>query len=130
MAYDVRLSVEVRARCAREQQPVRIVMQQNEQQPPNESRSTGAASPGGTERVPTDAGRGEQRPGTTPSDAPNNSFETGAGAENTGLDSPAIGSHTLSNEEYLDLEGTRPSSSTTGETRDGIEPGDASHEAE
>jgi hypothetical protein len=68
--------------------------------------------------------------GLTPSESPNNSFAEGAGEENTGFDSPAIASETLSNEEYLDLESTRNRASTTGETAEGIEPGDQAHEAE
>jgi hypothetical protein len=75
----------------------------------------------------------EEQPGKrsmTPSEAPNNSFETGAGEENTGFDSPGVASQTLSNEEYLDLEKTRRDITTTGETGDGLEAGDASHEAE
>lgn len=35
-----------------------------------------------------------------PSDAPNASFETGAGEEATGFDSPPVASSTLSNPEY------------------------------
>ncbi len=37
--------------------------------------------------------------GLTPSTAPNASWETGAGAEETGFDSPATGSQWLSNPE-------------------------------
>lgn len=94
----------------------------------------GASNPGGTEKVPQrqpgqeDAG-GKPK-GPTPTEAPNASFETGAGAESTGFDSPGVGSQTLSNEEYLALEKSRARATTTGDTGDGIEAGDASHEAE
>lgn len=73
---------------------------------------------------------GDAKKKLTTSDAPNTSFETGAGRENTGFDSPGIASQTLSNEELLDLENTRKNSTTTGETGDGIESGDASRESE
>jgi hypothetical protein len=96
----------------------------------------GASNPGAPGAVPpqqqggdADQGGREGRTFTT-SEAPNNSFETGAGEENTGFDSEAIGSIHLSNEEFHDLEKTRNNTSTTGETAEGIEPGDGTHEAE
>jgi|GEM_PF-3799743 len=43
--------------------------------------------------------QGRQMGGVTPSSAPNTSYETGAGDETTGFDSPATGSISLSNPE-------------------------------
>jgi hypothetical protein len=40
----------------------------------------------------------------TPSSAPNNSFDTGTGTENTGFDSPPVGSLSLSNTEVHDVD--------------------------
>lgn len=94
-------------------------MDQSQQDRPDDRRPAGEQRAGDAKKS-----------GMTPSVSPNNSFDEGAGEENTGFDSPAIGSQTLSNEEYLELEKQRDRASTTGETGEGIEPGDTAHEAE
>ena len=58
----------------------------------------------------------------TPSEAPNNSYETGAGEQNSGFDSPPIGTITLGDKEIEELDRSKPGESSTGEVHGDAEP--------
>ena len=63
--------------------------------------------------------RGNQK--LTPSEAPNNSFETGAGEDAGGFDSPPVETHYLGNKDVAELESLKRESST-GEVQGDVEP--------
>lgn len=60
--------------------------------------------------------------GMTPSESPNNSYETGAGEENSGFDSPPVSTLTLGNKDIEELDKKKPGDSSAGEVHGDAQP--------
>ena len=60
--------------------------------------------------------------GLTPSEAPNASYETGAGRENSGFDSPPVSTLTLGNKDIEELDRKKPGESSAGEVHGDAQP--------
>ncbi len=72
-------------------------------------------------RDPNEATENSRR-SLTPSEAPNNSYETGAGRENSGFDSPPVSTLTLGNKDIEELDRKKPGDTSAGEVHGDAQP--------